>query len=160
MNDFRSHASAALLVAGALWPQLSSAADLIVSANDGKYVRVEGVSTYPQPAPSDSLAVIDASQFPPKITAVVEGVEHTIAGPPQAVAITPDGKLALLGAPSKYDYAAQKESFGTFLQLVDLEASPPRLLGRVEIGAHPNGLAINPEGRCCWPPASTAPSRC
>jgi hypothetical protein len=77
MNDFRSHASAALLVAGALWPQLSSAADLIVSANDGKYVRVEGVSTYPQPAPSDSLAVIDASQFPPKITAVVEGVEHT-----------------------------------------------------------------------------------
>ena len=146
MNDFRSHASAALLVAGALWPQPSSAADLIVSANDGKYVRVEGASTYPQPAPSDSLAVIDASQFPPKITAVVEGVEHTIAGPPQAVAITPDGKLALLGAPSKYDYAAQKESFGTFLQLVDLEASPPRLLGRVEIGAHPNGLAINPEG--------------
>ncbi|MFL5043319.1 MAG: YncE family protein, partial [Xanthobacteraceae bacterium] len=146
MNDFRSHASAALLVAGALWPQLSSAADLIVSANDGKYVRVEGVSTYPQPAPSDSLAVIDASQFPPKITAVVEGVQHTIAGPPQAVAITPDGKLAIIGAPSKYDYAVKKESFGTFLQLVDLEASPPRVLGRVEIGAHPNGLAINRDG--------------
>src|SRR3954452_1426555 len=145
MNVFRS-ASTPLLVIGALLSQPVGAADLIVSANDGKYVRVEGVSTYPQPAPSDSLAVIDASQSPPKITAVVEGVEHTIAGPPQAVAITPDGKLALLGAPSKYDYAAQKESFGTFLQLVDLEASPPRLLGRVEIGAHPNGLAINPEG--------------
>ena len=100
----------------------------------------------PQLAPSDSLAVIDASQFPPKVTAVVEGIEHTIAGPPQAVAITLDGKLAIIGAPSKYDYVVKKESFGTFLQLVDLEASPPRLLGRVEIGAHPNGLAINPEG--------------
>src|SRR5215213_591241 len=143
MNVFRS-AFTPLLVIGALFSQPVGAADLIVSANDGKYVRVEGVSTYPQPAPSDSLAVIDASQFPPKVTAVVEGIEHTIAGPPQAVAITPDGKLAILGAPSKYDYAARKESFGTFLQLVDLEAPTPRLLGRVEIGAHPNGLAINP----------------
>src|SRR3954467_3361660 len=145
MNVFRS-ASATLLVIGALWPRPTVAADLIVSANDGKFVRVEGASTYPQPAPSDSLAVIDASQFPPKITAVVEEVEHTIAGPPQAVAIPPDGKLAPPGARSQYDYAAQKESFGTYLQLVDLEASPPRLLGRVEIGAHPNGLAINRDG--------------
>jgi DNA-binding beta-propeller fold protein YncE len=126
-------------------PQLC-AADLIVSANDGKFVRVEGVATYPQPAPSDSLAVIDASKFPPQITAVVEGVEHTVAGPPQAVAITPDGKLAIIGAPSRYDYASKQESFGTFLQVIDLEASPPRLLGRVEIGAHPNGLSVSPDG--------------
>src|SRR5215207_3979651 len=145
MYVFRS-AFTPLLVIGALFSQPVGAADLIVPANDGKYVRVEGVSTYPQPAPSDSLAVIDASQFPPKVTAVVEGIEHTIAGPPQAVAITPDGKLAIIGAPSKYDYAAKKESFGTFLQRVDLQASPPRLLGRVEIGAHPNGLSIHPEG--------------
>src|SRR5215210_5908891 len=145
MNVFRS-AFTPLLVIGALLSRPVGAADLIVSANDGKYVRVEGGSTYPQPAPSDSLAVIDASQFPPKVTAVVEGIEHTTAGTQQAVAITPDGKLAIIGVPSKYDYAAKKESSGTFLQLVDLEASPPRLLGRVEIGAHPNGLSINPEG--------------
>jgi DNA-binding beta-propeller fold protein YncE len=133
-------------LSGALLIPPVQAADLIVSANDRKYVRVEGVSTYPQPAPSDSLAVIDASQFPPVLKAVVEGVEHTIAGPPQAVAITPDGELAIIGAPSKYEYAAQKESFGTFLQVVDLEASPPKLIDRVEIGAHPNGLSINLDG--------------
>ena len=121
-------------------------ADLIVSANDGKFVRVEGKATYPQPAPSDSLAVLDASQFPPVLKSVVEGVEHTISGPPQAVAITPDGKLAIIGAPSRYDYDAKKESFGTYLQMVDLEASPPKLIGKLEIGAHPNGLAINPQG--------------
>src|SRR4051794_1754969 len=122
------------------------AADLIVSANDGKFVRVEGKATYPQPAPSDSLAILDASRVPPALKAVVEGIEHTISGPPQAVAITPDGKLAVVGAPSRYDYDAKKESFGTYLQLVDLEASPPKLIGKVEIGAHPNGLAINPQG--------------
>src|SRR3954454_21598190 len=117
------------------------AADLIVSANDGKFVRVEGKATYPQPAPSDSLAILDASQVPPALKAVVEGIEHTISGPPQAVAITPDGNLAIIGAPSRYDYDAKKESFGTYLQVVDLEASPPKLTGNVEIGAHPNGLA-------------------
>src|SRR4051794_22581480 len=90
------------------------AADLIVSANDGKFVRVEGKATYPQPAPSDSLAVLDASQVPPALKAVVEGIEHTISGPPQTVAITPDGKLAIIGAPSRYDYDAKKESFGTY----------------------------------------------
>ena len=76
MNVFRA-ASATLLVLAVLLSRPARAADLIVSANDGKFVRVDGVSTYPQPAPSDSLAVIDASQFPPQITAVVEGVEHT-----------------------------------------------------------------------------------
>jgi DNA-binding beta-propeller fold protein YncE len=134
------------LLAVSLLSLPAPAADLIVSANDGKYVRVEGASTYPQPAPSDSVAVIDASQFPPVVKAIVEGVEHTIAGPPQAVAITPDGKLAIIGAPSKYDYAAGKESFGTFLQVVDLEASPPKILERVDIAAHPNGLSISPDG--------------
>src|SRR6476620_6055471 len=134
------------MLAIALLALPAPAADLIVSANDGKYVRVEGTSTYPQPAPSDSAAVIDASQFPPVVKAIVEGVEHTIAGPPQAVAITPDGKLAIIGAPSKYDYAAGKESFGTFLQVVDLEASPPKILERVDIAAHPNCLSISPDG--------------
>jgi DNA-binding beta-propeller fold protein YncE len=145
MNVFQLQASAGFVIA-ILSAQSAGAADLIVSANDGKFVRVEGVATYPQPVPSDSLAVIDASQFPPVMKAVVRGVEHTVAGPPQAVAITPDGRIAMIGAPSKYDYAARKETFGTFLQVADLEASPPHLLGRVDIGAHPNGLAINPAG--------------
>jgi DNA-binding beta-propeller fold protein YncE len=123
------------------------AADLIVSANDGKFVRVDGRATFPQPAAPDSLSVIDASQFPPTIKATIEGIEHTLQGPPQAVAITPDGKLVVIGAPSRYDYEAKKESFGQFLQVVDLEASPPQVLGRVDIGGHPQGLSISPDGK-------------
>ena len=85
----------ALVAHGAL------AADVIVSAQDGKFVRVEGRATYPQPAPPDSLVVIDASQFPPKVTGTLEGIEQTVQGPPQAVAVTPDGKLAIVGAPTR-----------------------------------------------------------
>ena len=149
VNGFRAGFGALLGLAGVLLVTRSQAEDLIVSANDGKFVRVDGRATFPQPAPPDSLAIIDATQFPPRIKATVEGIEHTVQGPPQAVAITPNGKLAIIGSPSRYDYAAKKESFDTFLQIVDLDASPPQLIGKVEIGAHPNGLAINPEGTLC-----------
>jgi hypothetical protein len=121
------------------------AADLIVSANDAKYVRVLGRDTYPEGTGPDTLTVLDASQFPPQIKATVD-VEHTVIGPPQAVAITPDGKLAFVGAPTRYDYVAKKVIFDTFLQVIDLEATPPKLMDKVELGQHSQGLSINPEG--------------
>ena len=122
------------------------AADLIVSAQDGKFVRVDGRATYPEPAPPDSLVVLDASRFPPVVKGTVEGLEHTVQGPPQAVAITSDGRLAIVGAPTRYDYVAKKELFDNFLQIVDLEATPPKLIDKVDVGAHPNGLSINRDG--------------
>jgi DNA-binding beta-propeller fold protein YncE len=124
----------------------STAADIIVSAQDGKFVRVDGRATFPEPAPSDSLVVIDASRMPPVVKGTLEGLEHTVQGPPQAVAVTPDGKLAIVAAPTRYDYAAKKELFDNFLQVVDIEASPPKLLAKVEVGGHPNGLTINRDG--------------
>jgi len=122
------------------------AADVIVSAQDGKFVRVDGRATFPEPAPPDSLVVLDASRFPPVVKGTVEGLEHSVQGPPQAVAVTPDGKLAIVAAPTRYDYAAKKELFDNFLQVVDLETTPPRLIGKVDLGAHPNGLSINRDG--------------
>ena len=147
MRSFRSSiVSASLLCLGVFAAEVGTCADIIVSAQDGKFVRVDGRATFPEPAPADSLAVIDASQFPPVIKGTVEGLEHTVQGPPQAVAVTPDGKLAVVAAPTRYDYAAKKELFDTFVQLVDIESSPPKLIGRVDVGAHTNGLSINREG--------------
>ena len=120
----------ALGVAGAALPAL--AADLIVSANDAKYQRVEGRDTYPEDAGPDTLTVLDASQFPPVVVATIE-VEHTIAGPPQAVAITPDGDLAIVSAPNRYDRGEKKVVLGTFLQIVDLHTNPARLVERVQL---------------------------
>jgi DNA-binding beta-propeller fold protein YncE len=134
------------LCAGCVAMLPAHAADIIVSAQDGKFVRVEGKATFPEPAPPDSLVVLDASRFPPVVKATVEGLEHTVQGPPQSVAVTPDGKLAIVAAPTRYDYAAKKELFDNFLQVVDLESSPPRMVAKVDVGAHPNGLAINREG--------------
>jgi hypothetical protein len=110
----------AALMSNAL-PFTGVAADLIVSTNDAKYARVVGHDTYPEHPPPDTLSVIDGTRYPPQVIATVE-VETTVAGPPQAVAITPDGKIAVVSAPNRYDYAEKKPIFETFLQVVDLEA--------------------------------------
>ncbi|HEV2042244.1 MAG TPA: YncE family protein [Casimicrobiaceae bacterium] len=147
MHSFRSSIPAGVLLCVSIVVSPAAlCADIIVSAQDGKFVRVDGRATFPEPAPSDSLVVIDASTFPPVIKGTVEGLEHTVQGPPQAVAVTPDGKLAIVAAPTRYDYAAKKEVFGNFVQVVDIEASPPRLIGKIDVGGHPNGLSINRDG--------------
>ncbi|HDR9360126.1 TPA: YncE family protein, partial [Burkholderia vietnamiensis] len=102
------------------------AADWIVSGNDGKYQRLEGRDTYLASPPADTLTLLDASVFPPKIALQVN-VENGIQGPPQAVAITPDAKLALVGAPTRYDPAAKQLAYDTFVQVVTLDASPPTI---------------------------------
>jgi hypothetical protein len=128
MNPFRSSIPYGLLLSFGLASLPALATDIIVSAQDGKFVRVDGRATFPEPAPSDSLVVIDASTFPPIIKGTLEGLEHTVQGPPHAVAVTPDGKLAFVAAPTRYDHAAKKELYDNFIQVVDIEASPPRLI--------------------------------
>ncbi|TCW84391.1 lactonase [Burkholderia sp. SRS-46] len=121
------------------------AADWIVSANDGKYQRVEGRDTYLAAPPSDTLTLLDAATFPPKVALQVD-VENGIQGPPQAVAVTPDASIALVAAPTRYDQAAKQLAFDTFLQVVDLKAAPPAVT-RIALAAHPQGIAIDRSGR-------------
>ena len=121
------------------------AADWMVSGNDGKYQRVAGRDTFlPQP-PADTLTLLDASASPPKVVQQVE-VENGIQGPPQAVAIAPSGKLALVGAPTRYDETQKQLVFDNFLQIVDWEKTPA-VVTKLDLGTHPQGIAISPNGR-------------
>lgn len=120
--------------------------DLIVSANDAKFVRDNGRGTYPPDAGTDSLTVLDATTLPPKVVATVP-VAHTIHGPPQSVAITPDGSLAFVSAPDEYDYEAGTQTKLSFIQVVDLRARRPEVIARVDVGGHPQGLSVSPDGR-------------
>ncbi|WP_218626459.1 YncE family protein [Pseudomonas sp. dw_358] len=121
------------------------AADWIVSSNDGKYQRVQGRDTYPEPARPDSLTVLDASVFPPRVAQTVP-VENGIQGPPQAAAISHDGKLALVAAPTRYDHGAQTLVLDTFLQVVDL-STQPATVSRVDLGSHPQAVAFDRSGQ-------------
>jgi DNA-binding beta-propeller fold protein YncE len=120
-------------------------ANLIVSANDAKLRRAAGKDTYLDDPPPDTLSVIDAGRFPPRIVASVD-VETSIVGPPQAVAIAPGGRLVVVSAPTRYDKRQGAPVFGTHLQIVDLAANPGRVIATVDVGSHPQGLAISHDG--------------
>lgn len=119
--------------------------DWIVSTNDAKFQRVAGEATYPHGSPDDTMDLIDASCFPPRLVASV-AVSTTIVGPPQAVSISPDGQLAVVSAPRHRDAERQEDVFERFLQIVDLSVDPPAVVQRCPVADHPQGVAFHPAG--------------
>lgn len=122
------------------------AGHLMLSANDGKNPNVDGVYKIADPIAPDTLTILDVRSFPPRAVAAIE-VKHTVAGPPQSVALTPDEKLALVSAPNRVDPNDKtKLLLEDALQIVDLEASPPRVISRLALGSHPLGLSVSRAG--------------
>lgn len=127
------------LSTGAAW-----SSDLIVSANDGKYQRVNGHDTFPDPAAPDTLTVFDASQFPMKLLNTVP-VSFGIQGPPQAVAITPDGKTAFVSAPTQYNHQTHTLITENYLQVIALDQGKPEIT-KLALPTNPQGIAVSPQG--------------
>ena len=76
-----------------------------------------------------------------------KNVKHSIHGPPQAVAITPDGRLAFVSSPDEYNYKFNQQIKLDFIQVIDLEASPAKIVNRIHLGSHPQGLSVSPDGK-------------
>src|SRR5262249_56915141 len=135
-----------LVLLGALRP--AWAGKLIVIANDGKEPHRDGsysVLTSPQP---DSVVILDASTFPPRVVAEIPDVPNSNSGPPQSLCLTPDERLVLVSAPNHIDPSDPKKLIADdYVSVVDLEASPPRVIDRVMVGKRPLGIACSPTGR-------------
>jgi DNA-binding beta-propeller fold protein YncE len=123
-----------------------ASAQLAVSANDNKVVLVNGVSTVVQNPPADTVAIIDVKQFPPKILAEID-VPVSVVGPPLSVAITPDESLALITAAMKINPDdPTKQIPDNRLSVIDLKASPPKVIATLETGKGPAGVSISRQG--------------
>lgn len=134
-------AAAALLALAA-----AARAEIAVSANDNKLVLENGVTrTVRDPAP-DTVSVIDLSANPPRVTAEIQ-VPTSVVGPPLSVAITPDERLALVTANQRPDpNDPTKLIAGNALTVIDLSATPPRVVATLPTGSGPAGLSINRAG--------------
>jgi len=121
-------------------------AQLAVSANDNKVMLVNGVSKVITTPPADTVTIIDVGAKPPKVVAEV-AAPTSVVGPPLSVALTPDEGLALVTAAQKVDPAdPTKQTADNRLSVIDLKASPPRVIATLEAGASPAGLSINRQG--------------
>jgi DNA-binding beta-propeller fold protein YncE len=121
-------------------------AQIVVSANDGK-VRMLNGATAPASAPRpDTVSVIDLNASPPKVLADLRA-PVSVVGPPQSVAIAPDGSLALVTAAMQVDPAdATKLAPDDKVTVIDLKASPPAVVGTVRAGRGASGVSFTPDG--------------
>lgn len=96
----------------------------------------------------DTLSVIDISQpGAPRITATIP-LMNSVAGPPTNLAIVPSGDIALVAnslTPVVQGWGRRLEPDDKVF-VVDLKASPPKIIGTVAVGKQPSGLAIAPKG--------------
>lgn len=135
----------ALLAAGVMLAPLAHA-QLAVSASDNKVVLDNGtVKTVANPAP-DTVSIIDLGSFPPSLLAEL-AVPASVVGPPSSVAVAPDESIALVTAAEKINPKdPTKRIPDNRVSVIDLKATPPRLIATLESGAGAAGVSINHAG--------------
>lgn len=116
-------------------------AEIVISANDGKQQR-PGDAAWPEP---DSVSVLDVTGGKVKLLGSV-AAPATLTGPPTAVAMSHDGKFALVTSGQKVE--AGKVVNDDLVEVIDL-ANPknPRLVQTVHAGMGVMGISISPDGR-------------
>ena len=96
----------------------------------------------------DVLSIVDiGNREAPRIVANLP-MPNSVVGPPTNLAITPDGRVAIVAnsVVLERDGTGWKQGPDNKIQVVDLTATPPRMVATVEAGKQPSGLAINPRG--------------
>jgi hypothetical protein len=123
-------------------------AQLLISGNDEKLIWNEEGKPVLSPPGKDTVSIIDiADRAHPKILASLP-LQNSVVGPPTNLAITPDGKLALVASSLQVVPAegGLKNQPDDRVFVVDLAARPPATLATVTVGKQPSGLAINRAG--------------
>jgi DNA-binding beta-propeller fold protein YncE len=97
----------------------------------------------------DSVSIVDiGNRVQPKIIATLP-LKNSIHGPPTNVAITPDNRLALI-ANAVDSVADGNRGYKTMpddeVYVVDLTATPPKIVDTLHVGKQPSGIAINRAG--------------
>jgi DNA-binding beta-propeller fold protein YncE len=136
-----------VLLTSVLWLVPAAAdAELAVSSNDNKLVLVNGASKVVPNPPPDTVTVIDLKASPPKVLAEIE-VPGSVVGPPFSVAIAPDESFALVTSAMKIDPGdPTKQVPDNRVSVIDLRATPPRVIAQLQAGKAPSGVSINRQG--------------
>jgi DNA-binding beta-propeller fold protein YncE len=124
-----------------------ASAQIIISGNENKIDLTSGTpKVVPPPAP-DSISILNFSKFPPSVQHLSD-IPNSVIGPPSNIAITPDGRIALISNSLKVDpLDATNWVPESFVHVLDLTANPPKVVGQARTGRQPSGLSIAPNGR-------------
>lgn len=122
---------------------------LMLVANDEKQSWTDAGAVVLAPRGRDSVQVLDIGTDPlaPKVVGTL-ALDNTIAGPPTNLAITADETLALVANSLNVveENGVRKQVPDNRLFVIDLAATPPKLIDTLAIGRQPSGLSINKAG--------------
>lgn len=137
---------AAAVLAAAMGTATAQAQFLIVG-NDEKVAFDDG-KTVLSPPGKDTVSIIDIRDRAKPRIVVSLPLENSIVGPPTNLAVTPDGKLALVA--NSVDVVRDGDTLKNVpdnkLFVIDLTASPPAVIATIQAGKQPSGMAINRAG--------------
>ena len=122
-------------------------AQYLIVGNDEKVAFNDGKPVLSLPG-KDTVSIIDIrDQAKPRIVVNLP-LENSVFGPPTNLAITPDGKLALVA--NSFDVVKDGDTLKSVpdnkLFVIDLTASPPTVIATIQTGKQPSGMAINRAG--------------
>jgi DNA-binding beta-propeller fold protein YncE len=146
---FTASAAAAALVGGLIGSALNPAVgQILIIGNDEKLGWDESGKQITLEPGHDTVSVIDISK--PDMPQVISTISLTnsIAGPPTNLAVSPSGEIALVAnslEPVTQGWAHRLDPDNKVF-LIDLKASPPKVIGTINVGKQPSGLAISPKG--------------
>ena len=122
----------------------AACAQIAISANDDKAVLANGVNAVPAQPEPDTATIIDLGRTPPRVLGEVK-VPTSVIGPPESVAIAPDGSFALVTAATKIN---PTDSVSTVpdnkVSVIDLKSL--NVIQTLEAGLGASGVSINPAG--------------
>jgi DNA-binding beta-propeller fold protein YncE len=139
---------AALIVLAIAGISPTRAAPFMIVGNDEK----PGTDAQGKPvvnaSGNDTVLIVDVAQpEAPKIVATLQ-LENSIVGPPTNLAISPNGKLALVADSMTVAEAdgARKLVPTDKVFVIDLTSTPPKLVQTLTLGKQPSGLSFSPAG--------------
>src|SRR6266404_6300081 len=146
---FTASAAAAALVGGLIGSALNPAGgQILIIGNDEKLGWDESGKKITLEPGNDTVSVIDISKPDmPQVTSTIS-LTNSIAGPPTNLAVSPSGEIALVAnslEPIAQGWAHRLDPDNKVF-LIDLKASPPKVIGTINVGKQPSGLAISPKG--------------
>src|SRR5215472_6246886 len=126
----------------------SALAQTLIVGNDEKPGWDESGKPITREPGHDTLSVIDISKpEAPRIAATIPLI-NSVAGPPTNLAVSPSGDIALVAnslEPVTQGWAHRLDPDNKVF-LIDLKATPPKVIGTITVGKQPSGMAISPKG--------------
>ncbi len=119
-------------------------AQVFVAAADGKQVLVDGVQTVPKRPAADTVTVFTYAGRKPHVLARLKAPTSVI-GPPCSVAVSPDGRYAIVTAARKVAADPTQIEPDDKVTVVALKGRP-RVVQSTHAGAGASGVAFSPDG--------------